>query len=328
MFSYLCDKRWARIGLYDQQSPLHCFNDLKEAKTDQEKIKWILRGKLPFEVSATFAGSSLEIWMAIGENMPIMATLKNLATFERYDIQDKLRPIIEGKLNDREALSKSKILPFRFLDAFSKVKTPWLKDVLRTSIEYTFDNLPDVKGKTVVFLDISGSMEINNLPTAALFALGIMKKTNNGEMYLFDTSLYNFSYSKVDSILTQVEKIKSQGGTHMGIALPYLIQEKKSFDNIILITDEQQNMGDPFLNLLAEYKQKINKDVKTFIINVAAENGSLLPVDKNTFYIYGMSDKILQFIAFQEDDIDEMVRYIKDFYVTSLLCENIMQEDF
>lgn len=313
-----------KINFTHMLPQIFAFEQLKKAETPEEKIAAITTGRLPHEVASTFAGKDASVWQSIGEQMPIFAMLKNLATFERHGIADALRPIIVAKLNDRDAIAKSKILPYRFYDAFLKVQTPWLKDVLRTGLELAFVNISDIPGKTTIFLDISGSMSGNNITTAAIFALALMKsaatrplgaqRKEEAQLVLFDTEVQVFPFSAVDSILTQAEKIRGGGGTDTGECMHYLLAAhaygRTPTDTIIVITDEQQNNGAPFMNLLAQYKQTVNKNVKTFIINVADERGSLLPMDENTYYVYGWSDKVLNFISMEVKGLGGMVAHV------------------
>jgi 60 kDa SS-A/Ro ribonucleoprotein len=97
------------------------------------------------------------------------------------------------------------------------VASLWIKDVLRHAVELTFNNLPEIPGKTAVFLDVSGSMNGEYLRIGSVFALALLKKTSgNGVFRLFNTEVFNPKASLHDSILTQAERIKSQGGTDTG----------------------------------------------------------------------------------------------------------------
>jgi 60 kDa SS-A/Ro ribonucleoprotein len=49
---------------------------------------------------------------------------------------------------------------------------------------------------------------------------------------------------------------------------------------------------------LARYRKAVNREVKAFIIDIAPyRNAMAPPQDPNTYYIYGWSDSILQYIA-------------------------------
>jgi 60 kDa SS-A/Ro ribonucleoprotein len=198
MFRYLMGKETILDGL----SQLVAFEALKRAETDSDRIHWITAGKLPHEAVTGAIKPTKAVWSAILEQMPIFALLRNLNTMDRAGVLDEHQDYISARLTDREALSKSKILPFRFLAAYNEVGKSWLKDVLRQSVEMTFDNLPHLEGRTVVFLDISGSMNGQYLRIGSVFALALYKKTQGQSLFwLFNTQAYDAQPSRVDSVL-------------------------------------------------------------------------------------------------------------------------------
>lgn len=220
------------------------------------------------------------------------------------------RELIAAKLTDAAVLGKSKILPFRFLNAFEAVKQGWVKDVLRQAVELTFANLPDILGKTAVFLDISGSMSGEYLRIGSVFALALFKKTRgNGVFQLFDTMVYDPKASLHDSILTQAERITARGGTDTGAPVRAL---KQRVDNIIIITDEQQNSGSPFYEELVKYRRKYNSQTRAFIVDLAPyRSGMTPPTDPLSHYIFGWSDQVLQYISFATNGYGSMVEAVR-----------------
>lgn len=204
-----------------------------------------------------------------------------------------------SRLTDQQALRKAKILPFRLATAFRQVDHPGLRDALREAAELTFDNLPELGERTAIFLDISGSMNGQYLEIGSVFALALYKKTQGNSLFwLFDTEVVDAKPSRKDSILTQAAQIQARGGTDTGAPVRKLIRDRKKVDQIIIITDEQQNSGSPFYEQLNQYRSKVNRDVKAFIVDIAPYRHAMVPdQDPQTFYIYGWSDTVLSYIA-------------------------------
>lgn len=299
-------------------SVIEQFELLKRATTDEEKIQAIMLGRLPHEVATSFAGSSKAVWNAIAPNMPIFALLRNLATLERHGVLEDNKAFIQKMFSSKEVISKSMILPFRFMEADRHVNTAWVKDCLRDGLELSFDNLPTIDGKTAVMLDISGSMgdmvstksQVSRCSVGAIFGVSLMKKTNgNGRFILFDTQADEVSVSMRDSILTQASKIHPRGGTDHSVAMRKL--GKDSVDNIVYITDEQQNSGSPLVDTIDRYRKSVNKGVKVFIVDLAAYRNALTPNDPNTWYMYGWSDSALQFIGRASSGFGNMTDEVK-----------------
>ncbi len=307
LLAYLMGKEQA----IDSLPQIQAFERLKVAKTDEDKVKAITEGRLPHEVATSFAGNSKEVWKAIVQQMPIFATLRNLATMERQGVLDACRERVEGVLTSPEAISKSKIFPFRFMDAIEKMQSAWAKDALRDAIDLSFTNIPDIEGRTAVAVDRSGSMS-SYIGTASLFGICLMRKAKrNGRFMLFDNMLEELAVSMRDSIITQAQRIKARGGTDTELPIRKLLTDRDKCDNIILITDEQQNMGDAFVNVLALYRQQVNHNAKCFIIDVAPYNTALVGKDPLTWFIYGWSDNVLNFISQCSQGWGSMADYIR-----------------
>ncbi|MDD5008388.1 MAG: TROVE domain-containing protein [Syntrophorhabdaceae bacterium] len=291
------------------------FEAFKRAETDEQKVMLIKEGRLPHEVVTGLIGDSKPCWDALVANMPIFALMRNLATLERHGVLEQNRKLIEGKLTSREVIEKSQILPFRFLDAFDKVSSGWLKDALREALELSFVNIPDVDGDTTVAVDISGSMDGKFLKVAAIYGISLMKKAKlHGRLFQFDTRLDEVSVSMRDSTLTQAERFQARGGTNTALVMDALLHYKIKTDNVVLITDEQQNTGCPFVCRLEEYRQKINRKLKCFVIDVSPYAGGALahPDDKLTQFCYGWSDQILSYVSLSSRGWDTQVQAVRD----------------
>jgi 60 kDa SS-A/Ro ribonucleoprotein len=156
-------------------------------------------------------------------------------------------------------------------------------------------------------------MDGQELQIGSVFALALYKKIGgNGLFWLFNTRVRDGNPSLHDSILTQASKIYSNGGTDTGAPIRKLRLDKEVVDNIIMITDEQQNSGNSFFAELLQYRRSINPRVKTFIIDISGYRQAMVPKDDpNTFYIYGWSDQILSYISKASKGFGTIVDAIK-----------------
>ena len=274
------------------------FENLKRATTDEDRVKYITEGRIPHEV-ATSVASSKKVWEAIVPQMPIFAVLRNLQTIERHGIMDSVRDYVVKTLTSEKAVTKSKILPFRFAEAIKHVRDPKVKDAVRDAAELSFVNIPDIEGTTAVFVDRSGSMG-GYIQTAGLFGIATMRKANlNGRFYLYDDQLEEFSVSKRDSILTQAERIDARGGTNTALPMEKLLHDRYKVDNIVLITDEQQNQGCPFMDVFQKYKETVSPRVRLFVLVVGPyAKSQIVPNQKNVYFGFGWSDQALSFISY------------------------------
>lgn len=288
----------ANLALLPQVEALE---NLKLVSTEEEMIAWIERGKLPYETVTGAIKPSKAVWEALLYQMPTFALLRHMNAMQRAGVLEEKRNLdfVVNRITDEQALKKAKIMPFRLATAFRQVDHPELRDALREAAELTFDNLPELGEKTAIFLDISGSMNGQYLEIGSVFALALYKKTQGSSLFwLFDTEVVDARPSRKDSILTQAAQIHARGGTDTGTPVRKLIQERRKVDQIIIITDEQQNSGSPFYEQLRLYRSKVNRDVKAFVVDIAPYQRAMVPdQDPQTFYIYGWSDTVLSYIA-------------------------------
>lgn len=314
-------ERWDSV---EELPQISAYQRLKTAKTPLEKASLITHGRLPRDVARYFAGDSKVVWNAIGSQMPVMDLLKNLANLERRGVLDDLRPYIESVLGSKERIQSAKILPYRYLDAMEHVGSAyWLKDILRQAVEYSFDSVPPIEGRTAIFLDVSGSMKPISSTTnaakfkqAAIFAVALAKKTKNSVIALgFDTKLYEIPISTVDSILTQVEQIErlGGGGTSTNLPIERLLKDKTKVDQIFLITDEQQNSGRGFYQVLSDYRQRVNPNTTCVVINVDPPTSSgIVPNEPNNYYVYGWSDSVLTYAYLASQGWEKLTKMIEN----------------
>ncbi len=304
--------RYILQGVYDEKElpKIAAFEALKRATTDEEKIRAIQNGNLPHEVASS-SSPSPAVWEAILPQLPIFALLRNLNTLERHNVLNQNGKLIMEKLTNPDAVHNSKILPSQFLRAYNAVSNAQAKDAIIGAMDIAVDNLEELPGKTVVALDRSGSMDAF-MQTAAIFAISLMKKTNyQGRLFLFNHEVGEIPVLQRDSVLTQANMIVADGGTDTSKFLHMMIKDKVVADNLILISDEQQNIGTPFADLLSQYRKEVNLAVKVFIIDVSPYRNAITPPEwDNVWFVYGWSDQVLNFISAVIRGFGTLVEYV------------------
>lgn len=312
LFRYLVGKE-TDMSLLPQVAAYERF---RNAKTKEERIAAIREGSLTHDIVTLYGEMDQDMWTALMLEMPVFALLRHLNALDRAGVLDANQGHVKELFTDKEVLRKSKILPFRFASAYRKVQKQWVRDVLSKAADLTFDNLPDITGRTMVALDISASMEGQYIEIGSLFAFALYKKTQGDSLfYLFNRHASDANPSMEEGILEQAARIYAHGGTDTGSPVRKLMEDGQKVDNIILITDEQQNTGSPFYAELTKYRRQFNPNAKTFIVDLSAYRSAMVPpTDDKTFYIYGWSNTVLNYIAFGSRgfaDITESVRNIQ-----------------
>lgn len=304
IFKYITDSiKWDELP-EDALPQIRAFEKLKRlsAAESAEAVSLVREQRLPHNVVTGAVGRmTRELWGALLPDMPLFALLRHLATFERSEVISELEAddrIIE-RFTNPESIRRAKILPFRFAQAWQEVRTKWLKDALERAVDLSVDSLPEIRGKTAVLLDISGSMNGQFLMAGSVLALAIHRRAGRkGDFILFDTAAERVNVSAESSIISEAAKIGSRGGTDTGVGVRLLKKDNIYADNIVIVTDEQQNSGSPFYRELVKYRDKINPAAKAFVVDVSPYCTAMAPTDdENTYYCFGWSDQIVSFIA-------------------------------
>lgn len=313
LFRYLVGKE-TDMSLLPQ---IAAYERYKKAKTKEERIAAIREGSLTHEVVTSTGNMDENIWSALMLEMPVFALLRHLNALDRAGVLDANRGHVQELFTDKEVLGKSKILPFRFATAYREVHKAWVRDVLDRATDLSFDNLPDISGRTLVALDVSASMDGQYVKIGSLFAFALYKKTQGDSLfYLFNRYAWDANPSMEEGILKQAARIRVSGRTNTGSPVEKLMVDGQKVDNIILITDEQQNSGSEFYHVLQDYRRKFNPNTKAFIVDVSPYRTGMVPSDDDkTFYVYGWSDTVLNYIALGSRGFADMAASIRNMAI-------------
>lgn len=321
-------------GLGDNQETLpqiRKFEALKQATTEEEQVRLVRDGKLPFEVVVPVMKPSTAVWSELLMHAPYMNLLRNLVTFTRHGVFKEDSHVVHAvkKLTDPQAVRRSMVLPFRFFSAwveYSKVEgfEPRIADAIRKACEISFENIPSFGDRTVcVAPDVSGSMEsevsdkgtTRCIDIAGIFAGALMKRIEEKGIVLpfEDRVVTDMNLSFRDDVLVTSEKLASigGGGTAVGAPVQYLLDHKISVDVFIGITDNVdwcygiggRLVRGSFLSLWRDYKREVNPNAKAFLVTIAPYRDAVAPTsEKGVHFIYGWSDQVLKYISLSLED--------------------------
>ena len=312
---------------------LRAFEALKRlGDGESERACELIRaGRLPDNVVTGVTQATADVWRALLPDMPLFSLLRHLVTLQRAGVLgEEKNDFVASRLTDPEAIRRAKILPFRFAQAWQQLrgddsdchrhwylawiqpqsgkaeqlsqpvcKMDWLLEALEQAVDASVACMPDLPGRTAVMLDISGSMQGQYLAAGSVLALSLLKKTGGrGRFMLFDTECEDVRVEADEPILRAAGRIYARGGTDTGVCLERMIAQNDRCDTLIIVTDEQQNAGSPFYKRLRDYRYKVNKDARAFVVDVSPYGSAMTPPsDGKTWYCFGWSDQVVSFIA-------------------------------
>lgn len=278
-----------------------------------------------WEVLISTEGSNKETWTRASIRMPYMALLRNLRNFLEHGVD--MQPILD-RIADREAVLKSKQLPFRFVAAYNAVRSipssTSTITALDMALEHSAENLPVLRGTTAIAADHSGSMfnalsaksDILRVQTADTMLAFAHKLAENPITMIYGASLNTFQVSQRGSMLETINKLNgiNLGGTNTYLVPQYLLQNNIKVDRIIIPTDEQ-SYGGSFYNTLLEYRRQVNPNCYCYLINLAGYGTTEVPEnDPKTMMIAGFSERVFEFINIFESDMATSMKAIDNYY--------------
>ena len=272
-----------------------------------------------FEKEKLLKEKKAKVWENLIESKKIgyFALLRNL----RNIIQQApdIIPSACKLLIDQELIEKSKVLPFRFLTAFDEIeKIEDVSSTIRTQInvalnkalDLSLKNVPVFEGKTLIVVDVSGSMQGKPSNIASIFA-SVMYKSNyeNSDVMLFDTRSKMLTLNPLDSTTTLINSFRyNGGGTDFKCIFTNL---NTAYNRIIILSDMQGWVSyDTPVEKFNKYKQRTKCNPFVYSFDLAGHGTSQFP--KNNIGLFsGFSDKVLDVMSNLEVDKNALINTIE-----------------
>lgn len=264
-----------------------------------------------------------------------MAALKNIKNIIEAGADEETIDLLCALFRNEKACLNSKVLPFRFTQAYNAIKNLGMDRILNKKLVKAVEDgfilsarnvkLVEEDEKVAVLLDESGSMgEAEGSPfmigktLMASMLTGLDK--NNTVGYLWADSAREVSVD--GSPFEFIERTHTKGGgTDVWAAISGLISSRTYVDKIVVVTDMQMyNMHQygwgksgsrEFKDMIKEYR-KINPNVKVLFWNVQGYGGGTpIALNHDILEVSGFSDKLLDVVSKMWKDKDALVKEIE-----------------
>lgn len=290
-----------------------------------------------WETELSARGNTREVWNELisSGSLGYMAILRNLRNIimSGADVEPALKVIA-----DPERVRKSRQLPFRFFSAYRELSaaglvTAEVHRALEAALSYSVDNIETLKGRTLIAVDVSGSMtwrvsahsKVRSCDIAALLGAMASRICEDAEVCFFDTSYRMARYGKYDSILENALKHTSAGGgTDLSLPMKYALEDDRArtlhpFDRVIYLSDNECNSSYRGLNatvqgLVDRYRSRYNRNFWVHGIDLAGY-GTQQFCGTNFNVIGGWGDTVLEFIQLAEAGISTLVDTIAEYEI-------------
>lgn len=261
-------------------------------KDDEQRAVWkqLVDSTLPapdtWEVALSSGADKRETFERLIRegNLGYMALLRNLRNMAEAGVS---RDLVADALIDGAA--KSKALPFRYVAAARAV--PQWEPMVDKAMQAALGAMPRLPGKTVVLVDVSGSMDwalsvksdLTRMDAAAALAVLVRGVAEDARVFTFSQKIVEVPPRSGMALIDAVVGSQSHLGTYLGAAVDGVKRAVPDADRLIVITDEQSHdpVGGP-------------GKARGYMINVATDRHGVGYGDWTR--ITGFSEAVVQYI--------------------------------
>lgn len=275
---------------------------LKDAGMTWESLAGWLQGPM-----------NAEAWEAIIPSMGYMALLRNLRNFDEAGISKETKLWVGAKLANHHQVAMSRQFPFRFFAAYEKAPSLFWGEYIDEALNHSLSNIPELSGRTAIFIDTSGSMESGRMSkrsdmspakAAAIFGVALGCKSSNVDVFGFADGTFKHNLTPGMSVLKEIEKFRQKNGS-VGWATDFQQAVRYGFnghDRVFMISD-MQTLGT--LGYRGGYSNKrwdemIPANVSVYGYNLGGYKHGAMPTGPNRQEFGGLSDATFRQIPLLE----------------------------
>lgn len=309
------------VKLVDLVNLVHPTQSEKNNGAIERLVKGELKSFDTWESELSKVGSDIEakkkVWdTLLSENkLGYFALLRNLRNIVNLGDESIAQKAFNALLNEK-AIKKSMVLPFRYSTAYDEMRNVGSVAISMVSraCDIACNNIPKLDGKTLIAVDVSGSMSGRPSQIASVFASAFLKR-NDCDLMVFATNAEYKFVNPDDSVLSIANSLRFNGGGTNFIDI--FNKANKAYDRIILLSDMQAWMvQDTWFckspkQAYEVWKKKFGvKDCKFYSFDLAGY-GTLQMPQNDVFCLAGFSEKVFDLMPLLESDRNALVNTIK-----------------
>jgi 60 kDa SS-A/Ro ribonucleoprotein len=242
----------------------------EEAKTadEQRLVKLIREANLPRECIPTAHLNSPVVWEALLEKMPLTALTRSLAKMTAVGLLKPLSAaakLVADKLGDGEYIKRSRLHPLSILLALKtyaqghgdKGNLTWtpvstVNDALDAAFYLAFGNVEPAEKRTLMGLDVSGSMSATIVGTSlscaeasAAMAMIQAKTELRYQLMAFNQGMQPLDISRATRLSDVLAKTRNVnfGGTDCSLPMLLAMEQGWEVDTFSVYTDSETWAG-------------------------------------------------------------------------------------
>lgn len=287
------------------------FERAQEATNVNTVLNLIAQYDLPREALPTQWLNDPAIWEALLVKMPMTAMIRNLGNMSKVGLltafSDAEKRVVE-RLTDAERLRKARIHPIALLSALRVYKlgyslrgraslrgymdyiregnqwepTAKVMDALDTAFELAFHNIQPANKRTMLALDVSGSMGVGMIagvpgltPRDGSAAMALVTARTEPD-YMFTAFSHEMvplnisAKMRLDDVVKAISGLPF-GGTDCALPMIYALENKLNVDTFVIYTDSETWAGKIHpTQALNEYRQKTGIPAQLIVVGMVS----------------------------------------------------------
>ena len=279
-----------------------------------------------WETELSGHGNTAEVWerLLAEDRVPYMAMLRNLRNM--LTVQPRNFDLALDRLTDPRAVANSRQLPFRFWSAYRSVEhmaSGKVLGALRDAMDLSVLNYPRLPGRTVVAVDVSGSMgarlsangTVTYADVAALLGSCVVRLSDDCWLYTFDSTARRVPVVAGASVLETMGHLRGCGGcTNMGAVFEAMERDRVDCDRVVVLSDNQVNARSHSSNEYGKealqvhmdaYRRRVRHRVWMHAVDMAGY-GTTQFEGADTTFSAGWSEKLLNFMVLAEEGVGNL----------------------
>lgn len=254
-------------------------------------------------------GMDAEAWETVIPSMGYMALLRNLRNFDQAQVSASVKREIADRLSDPEQVAKSRQFPYRFISAYKEMVTEQWGAALETALDLSVRNIPVLGGRSLVLIDVSGSMRapvsarsrLERWEAGAVFGVAQGLRAKNADIVAFATGNRGVDLRPGTSVLkgvAEIATIVSRGALSYGTEMWPAIQKHFDGHDRIFIFSDMQSFGYIGRHNLA--KKLASTSIYAFDLGGYHQANMELGGDKPHYQLGGLTDATFRQIPLLE----------------------------
>jgi len=269
---------YAQRVLFDNDPPetsrLYVLKQLAKIEDPAEQARLIVENKLPYRTAvSTIRTVTPSVLVALINAMTPQEVINNLASLRARGAMDNedLRKMIEAKLEAAKTDKRVSALKTR-----EAMKAASLDEDMAKKVASVGDVQIKAKGKITrpiaLLVDKSSSMT-QAIELGKMIASVVAPICEKGlYVYAFDTMAYEIKAKgkELSDWEAAFKGINAGGATSCGVAIDQLIRKNEYVEQIVMVTDQEENTPPLMLQTLRAYETKYNAMPDVLFVNIGA----------------------------------------------------------